>query len=404
MKPICSFCARASKKMIEGPEFHETTLYICDKCIKICSDSLTKKPVSKSTKSTNSFTPEDIYAHLDKHVIGQEDAKKSLSVAVYNHFKRVFRASESSVKIDKSNVLLIGPSGCGKTLLVSVIAELLQIPITFEDATTFTEVGYVGKDVDIMIKNLLAKANGDKALAEKGIVFIDEIDKISRKSAGTTSRDVSGEGVQQCLLKLIEGSEVRIEQPSGGAVTINTSNILFVCSGAFEGLDKLINNRISQTGIGFSATISEKSAMHSMIAKVEPEDLISYGLIREFVGRLHVRATLNQLSVADMAKIVKEPQNSLIKQFQELFRLDGANLEFSPEYIDVIAEKAITQNTGARGLRSAIEKTLHSVQYSLPSLVKSGINTIVISHDGTASYQTREKDVKERKRNSKTVS
>lgn len=404
MKPVCSFCSRASKKLIEGPLFQGSTLYICDKCTKLCADTFVDNKGSKpSAKVSTIYTPEEIFQHLEKHVVGQVEAKKTLSVAVYNHFKRVFKSTNKEVKIDKSNVLMIGPSGCGKTLLISVIADLLKVPVVFEDATTFTEVGYVGKDVDVIIKNLLAKANGDVKLAEKGIVFIDEIDKIARKSAGSTSRDVSGEGVQQCFLKLIEGSEVRLET-GAGVVHVNTSNILFVCSGAFEGLDKVISNRVSKTGIGFSANIVDKSALNTMIANVEPEDLITYGLIREFVGRLHVRATLDRLSVDDMAKIVKEPKNSLVKQFQELFKLDGADLEFSPEYIRVIAERAITQNTGARGLRSAIEKTLHNVQYQLPSLVKDGVSSVLINQDGTPSYQKGTLNVKERKRNNKANS
>lgn len=404
MKPICSFCSRESKKLIEGPQFQGNTLYICDKCTKLCSETFAdNKGTKPAAKVSTIYTPEEIFQHLEKHVVGQEEAKKVLSVAVYNHFKRVFKATNKDVKVDKSNVLMIGPSGCGKTLLISVIADLLKVPVVFEDATTFTEVGYVGKDVDVIIKNLLAKANGDRKLAEKGIVFIDEIDKISRKSAGSTSRDVSGEGVQQCFLKLIEGSEVRLET-GAGIVHVDTSNILFVCSGAFEGLDKVINNRVSKASIGFSANVTDKSSLNKMLSLVEPEDLITYGLIREFVGRLHVRATLDQLSVDDMAKIVNEPKNSLVKQFQELFKLDGAELEFSPEYIRVIAERAISQNTGARGLRSAIEKTLHNIQYQLPSLVKEGVDSVLINQDGTPSYHKGTINVKERKRNNKANS
>lgn len=383
MNKICSFCEKASKKLIEGPVINTQQIYICNKCVDLCSQAFNSTPAKKLPKSQKLLAPEEIFAYLEKHIVGQTSAKRAMSVSIYNHYKRL--SNTSDIKLDKSNLLLIGPSGCGKTLLVSTIAQLLDVPVVFEDATTFSEVGYVGKDVDVMIKNLLAKAKGNVELAQRGIVFIDEIDKISGKATEKV-KDVNGVGVQHGLLKMIEGSEVRIQQDNGSYAVVDTSNILFICSGAFDGLEKIIFERLNKVGIGFGSAVVDKSVINNMLKNVVQEDLIKYGLVREFAGRLHFTATLEQLTEEDLVKIITEPENSISKQFTELFKMDGAELTLSAGYIKSLASDAISRKTGARALRSTIESKLLDVQYELPTLVKSGVKTIEIDDTGNINY------------------
>lgn len=393
MKESCSFCGTASKRLVLGPVIDDIQIYICESCTSACLEAFNNK-TNSTVKTKKIKTPEEIYEHLSKHVIGQDEAKKTLSVAMYNHMKRVYKLDDNVV--DKSNVLLIGPSGCGKTLMISSIAELLDLPVTYEDATSFTEVGYVGKDADVMIKNLLLKAGGDVELAQRGIVFVDEVDKLSRKK-GTTTRDVGGEGTQQSMLRLIEGTDVRIENPNGQVVFVNTSNILFIFSGAFEGLDKVINSNKSGSSIGFGGQPDANKIVD--LSTASEEDLISYGLIREFVGRIPVKATLNKLSVDDLVKITIEPQKSIVRQFRTLFKLDKVDLDFSNEYLKTIAENALKHNTGARGIRTEIEKLLLDVQFQLPKYSKSGVSKLLINNDGTITMEYKKVEEKGNRKN-----
>jgi ATP-dependent Clp protease ATP-binding subunit ClpX len=372
----CSFCDSLERE--ENPLIAGNNAYICSNCVVSAYKILFGEPQvpSQTPFDLNMLTPKEIKAHLDDYVIGQNRAKKTLSVAVYNHYKRILKHdTDTDADIAKSNILLIGPTGSGKTLLAQTIARFLDVPIAITDATNLTEAGYVGEDVENILTKLLQAADGDVERAQRGIVFIDEVDKIARMGENRSiTRDVSGEGVQQALLKIIEGSVVNIS-PKGGRkhpnqefIQIDTTDILFICGGAFDGLNDIIKRRIGGNTLGFGQTKRSKSEEDELLHEVEPDDLVAYGLIPELIGRLHITATLEKISVDDMVRILTEPKNALIKQYQKLFELDGVTLTFEPETLRAIAQKAIERKTGARGLRSILEEHLLDVMYQLPEL------------------------------------